>query len=239
MVENNMRITERQEKILNKLIEDYVLSAQPISSEFLERKHRFGLSPATLRIEMQKLTDGGYLAQPHTSSGRVPTDKGYRFFVDKILKEKKQEVDMESWMEDEFEDTIKFFQSLTRKLALESQSLVFSYLKDEDIFWKEGWEEILKEPEFGDQDYLVNFAEFLEDFEKDIEEFKMSPGIKIYIGRENPFNGAKDFSMIFSRCRLPNSKDGILSLVGPKRMDYGKNINLINSLTEALAEIKE
>lgn len=229
-----MRVTERQEKILDSLIEDYVFSAQPISSEFLEKKHRFGLSPATLRIEMQRLADAGYLAQPHTSSGRVPTDKGYRFFVDKLLKEKKQDVDMENWLEDEFGDTIKFFQSLTKKLALESQSLVFSYLKDEDMFWKEGWEEILKEPEFGSQDYLVNFAEFLEDFEKDIEDFKINPGIKIYIGKENPFNRAKDFSMIFSCCRLPNSKEGILSLMGPKRMDYGKNINLINSLTELL-----
>lgn len=229
-----MKITERQEKILNKLIEDYVLSAQPISSEFLEKKHGFGLSSATLRIEMQKLTDGGYLIQPHTSSGRVPTDKGYRFFVDRLLKKRKKDIDIKGWLEDDMQDAIKFLQSLTRKLAAESQSLVFSYLKGEDIFWKEGWQKILREPEFGDQDYALNFVKFLEDFEKDIEDFDVNAGIKIYIGRENPFNKASDFSMIFSSCRLPESKQGIFSLVGPKRMDYGRNINLINSLTELL-----
>ena len=80
-------ITKRQENILEVLVRDYINSAQPISSEFLEKKHKFGLSPATLRIEMQKLTDGGYLIQPHTSAGRVPTDRGYRFFVDKIMED--------------------------------------------------------------------------------------------------------------------------------------------------------
>ena len=84
-----MEISERQSDILNNLIKDYIQLAHPVSSEFLEKKHSFGLSPATLRIEMQKLTDKGFLSQPHTSAGRVPTDKGYRFFVNELLKENK------------------------------------------------------------------------------------------------------------------------------------------------------
>jgi len=113
-----------------------------------------------------------------------------------------------------------------------------SYLEKERIFWKEGWEEILKEPEFKEKNYLIQFAEFLENFEKNIEDLEINSGIKIYIGKENPFKKAKDFSIISSRCRFPK-EEGIISLLGPKRMAYHRNISLIKSLAEALAEARE
>src|SRR4030042_6643044 len=78
------KLTERQEKILDIALREYVATAQPVSSQELLKKHDFGVSPATIRNEMQKLTDKGYLLQPHTSAGRIPTDKGYRFFVNKL-----------------------------------------------------------------------------------------------------------------------------------------------------------
>ena len=80
-----MEPVKRQKEILNSVIEEYINSAQPVSSQLLEKKYDFGICPATIRIEMQKLTDKGFLCQPHTSAGRVPTDKGYRFFVDNLL----------------------------------------------------------------------------------------------------------------------------------------------------------
>ncbi|MBI4359197.1 MAG: hypothetical protein HY577_01230, partial [Candidatus Nealsonbacteria bacterium] len=70
-----MELTERQKNILERIIEDYVALAQPVSSLELEKKYNFGIKPAMLRIEMEKLSDGGYLSQPFVSSGRVPTDK--------------------------------------------------------------------------------------------------------------------------------------------------------------------
>ncbi len=75
-------ITERQEKILNYLIKEYINSAEPISSEFLKKKYSLEVSPATIRNELQDLTEKGYITQPHTSAGRVPTEKGYRFFIE-------------------------------------------------------------------------------------------------------------------------------------------------------------
>ncbi|MBA4320031.1 MAG: heat-inducible transcriptional repressor HrcA, partial [Flavobacterium sp.] len=78
-------LTERQTEILNRLIQEYIYSAKPVSSQLLEKKHNFGICPAMLRIEMQKLTEQEFLFQPHTSAGRTPTDKGYRFFVDKLF----------------------------------------------------------------------------------------------------------------------------------------------------------
>jgi len=234
-----MAITERQNLILDKIIEEYIALAQPVSSQELEKKHDFGISPATIRIEMQKLTETGFLYQPHTSAGRVPTDKGYRFFVDNLLGkgflEEKYDLEIENLIEKEIGDTIKFLRSLTKSLAATSSNLALSYLyNNKDFLWKEGWEEILGEPEFKETEYISNFAKLLKSFEENIINLEINSGIKIYIGKENPFSKARDFSIIISRCYFPKKQEGILAILGPKRMAYQKNISLIDSLTKLL-----
>jgi len=278
-----MKITERQEKILNTIVKEYIDSAWPVSSQLLEKKYDFEISPATIRIEMQKLAETGLLCQPHTSAGRVPTDKGYRFYVDNLLEKQLENLEIGDWFGNKIEGVIKFNQPpeqqrkgkkrinllrppelqrrgkkkinllrppersdgwrrinilrlVTKNLALASSALALSYLPEEKILWKEGWEEILREPEVEEKNFISNFTKLLENFEKNIEDLKINSGIKIYIGRENPFPKAKDFSIICSRCYFPDEREAVVSLLGPKRMNYDRNIGLINSLAEALAE---
>jgi heat-inducible transcriptional repressor len=238
-----MQLSERQNLILGKIVEDYINSAKPVSSQFLEEEYDFDISPATIRIEMQKLTDGGYLFQPHTSAGRVPTDKAYRLLVDRLFEDELSKFDIEEsdirdWFEKEIENTFKFIQSLTKHLALASSALALSYLSKEKFLWKEGWEEILKEPEFNEREQVINFTEFLNNFEENIEKIKADSGIKIYIGKENIFPKAKDFAVISSKFFLPEEGETILALLGPKRMAYSKNISLIKSLTEFLKDFE-
>jgi len=237
-------ITTRQEEILNGIVQEYIKTAQPISSQLLEKKHKFGVSAPTIRIEMQKLTDIGFLYQPHTSAGRVPTDKGYRFFVDNLFEKgfpkEKDIFKIEDLIEREIGDTVRFLQSLIKNLAsFSSNSLALGYLFDEDLFWKEGWEDVLGEPEFKEAKVITDFADVIKHFEKEIEDIEINSGIKVYIGKENPFSKVKDFSIIISKCHFPNDEKGVLAIAGPKRMAYDKNISLIKSLAEALAEARE
>ncbi len=230
-------LTQRQKEIFNKIVEEYIDSAQPVSSKLLERKFNFGICPATIRIEMQKLTDDGLVFQPHTSAGRVPTDEGYRFFVNDLLKgdfsKENAHLRTKDWIAEESNDTIKLLQSITKNLALLSSNLALGYLLNEKILWKDGWEEILLEPEFKETKLIVNFADLLKNFEDCLDEFEINSGIKIYIGKENPFSKTKEFSIILSRYHFPPADDeGILAILGPKRMCYSKNINLLNSLKE-------
>lgn len=227
-------INERQVKILNVLIKEYIQSAQPISSGLLQKKYNLYIKNAMIRREMQVLTSRGFLYQPYTSAGKVPTDKGYRFFVDDLLEKELNCFEIKDWFKNEIEDNIKLIQSLTKNLAHISNSLVLTYLEKENIFWKDGWEEILKEPEFSEKNFALNFVEFLEIFENNIENFKINSKIKIYIGKENPVKKGKNFSVIASKCNLPTGEDTILFLLGPKRMAYDINIGLINSLTKLL-----
>jgi transcriptional regulator of heat shock response len=231
------KLTERQEKILDAVIREYVDSAEPVSSQALQKKHDFDLSPATLRNEMQKLTDKGFLLQPYTSAGRIPTDKGYRFFVNNLLnKENKDSKELApvNWKGGEKDDSLRFIQNLTRHLAEESRALALNYFEDEDLFWKEGWEEVLKEPEFGERDNIIDFTQLLKNFEEHIEDIKKDGGVSIHIGKENSFPGAKNFTVISSHYHLPGGGEGTISIIGPKRMEYDKNINLINSLMKLL-----
>jgi len=233
-----METTQRQTEILNRLIQEYIDSARPVSSQLLEKKYDFSICPAMIRIEMQKLTDQGFIQQPHTSAGRVPTDKGYRFFVDNLLKSKIPEFEDVLEIEDIFQkagkDIFKLTGRLTKFLAEQSSNFTILNLLERDFFWKEGWEEILQEPEFEEKDLISNFTELLESFEKNIENLKINSEIKVYIGKENPFLKNKDFSIIISKCHLPKKEEGILSILGPKRMAYDKNISLINSLIKIL-----
>ena len=157
-----MGITIRQTEILNNIVREYIDLAQPVPSQLLARKYDFGIKPAMVRIELQKLTDKGFLYQPHTSAGRVPTDKGYRFFVDRLLEKELSSFEVEDWFKNEIEKDIKFIQNLTKNLAHFSGALAFSYFEKEKIFWKEGWEEILKEPEFREKECIINFTKLLE-----------------------------------------------------------------------------
>ena len=240
----NYNLTERQEKLLKNIVEEYIKRVEPISSDFLQKKYYKDICPATIRIEMKKLTDRGYLYQPHTSAGRVPTDKSYRFFVDNLLeKELKYPVDFEINKEKLFkkeDDIFQIIQYLTRFIAKKTRMLTISYLLNEDFLWKEGWEEVLREPEFEKRDYVLSFTEFLERFENHIEryikELKKDEGINVFIGEENPLPEAEDFSIIFSSCCLIKNEKGIISILGPKRMPYKRNLELINSLIKELKE---
>ena len=237
-------VTERQEKILNNLIADYIRLARPISSKFLEKKHNFGLSPATIRNEMQELTKKGYIAQPHTSAGRVPTDKGYRFFVNNFLEELDEFFEKEfskemREMEKELRDSLKFHRAVTKILASVSSNLALSYNFDEKVFWKEGWRETLAEPEFEDIDIVSEFTEMVENLEKNIKDFCRGDfgEIKINIGKENPrFLKTKKFTIIRSTYHFPKKKKGMIAILGPTRMEYPKNISLINSVLKTLSK---
>lgn len=222
-------LSERRREILDRIIETYIKTAEPVSSKFLEEKYDFGICPATIRIEMQRLMDDGFIYQPYTSAGRVPTDKGYRFYVDNMkLKSKNRELRIE----EEINDSFRFFQNLTKRIAELTSNLALTYFPEEDVFFKEGWNSIFKEPEFEDPGLVSKFAEMVENMEKEIGEFEEIDSPQIFIGRENQLPGTQEFSTIISKIHLLEDKEGMLVILGPKRMDYNKNVGLVRSLNK-------
>jgi heat-inducible transcriptional repressor len=231
-------LTPRQNEILKALINEYIRTAEPVSSGFLARKYDFGLCPSAIRIEMQFLIKSGFLEQPHTSAGRVPTDRAYRFFVDNTSAPKSgKSIESEiANILNKKNDTFELANDVARFLADASSNLAIVHSLKNHLSWQQGWEEISKEPEFRDQEFAVNLFNFLDDFEEKIA--SMIPnGVGIFIGHEIPITRARDLSIVCSTCPISSRDTALVSIIGPKRMDYGKNIYLINSVNKALREI--
>jgi transcriptional regulator of heat shock response len=238
----NMMLTQRQQKILEAIIREYIQGAEPISSQLLKEKYDFGIKNAMIRREMQELCDLGYLAQPHPSAGRIPTEKGYRSYVDKLLgelfgedKEDLFEFDFRAEIEKE-KDIVRLFDLLTRKIAFLVSNFTLGYMNALNVVWKAGWQEILLEPEFRNQAAIVEFVQMVETIERQIGHMTFPGEIQVYIGRENPFFKTPDFSTVITRCAFKRGQEGIIAVIGPTRMHYEHTIRIVWALKKFLDE---
>ncbi|MCD6271159.1 hypothetical protein J7J24_02285 [bacterium] len=237
-------ITPRQKKILFKTIEEYIKTAQPVSSLRLNERYNFNVSPATIRNEMMELSRKGLLFRPYSSSGRIPTDRAYLFFVEEFIKNVKPHKNLLKELKEiktSLDDLLDFSQHLTRILNEFSSSLVLNYLFEKDLLWEEGWTDALLEPEFSDRNCVKKFARLVEETERKIQDiFYNEPfrSVKVFVGKDNPINKCDEFSIIVSRVKIPKTQKGAcVILLGPKRMPYKRNLQAIYTLLEFVEKI--
>ncbi len=230
------KVSDREKALLDIIIKEYINKAKPVSSDYLKKRYKLKVSPATIRNDMYRLSKGGYLSKLYTSAGRIPTTKAYRLFVQEILEEPEEKSeDFENIIreiQEIAEDDFQFLSLVTKSLAEYSCSFAFTYYQNH--LYKEGWKEIIKNPELSQTKSLEEFLKILEKIEPNIEELaKDSFEIKVYIGKEKNVN-LKDFSLIIGNTVFSDNQKAVLALMGPERMKYDKNIEIINSLIKAL-----
>lgn len=240
----------RQEKILKAVVKEYIDTAQPVSSSILFEKHKLNVSPATIRAEMKNLETDGYLHQPHTSAGRVPTDRGYRFFIDDlitsqklVLKEKKCfpcEL-LESETIDHIMPKIANFLAEMSSNSAISGWLDFEGEEGESEFYKVGMGKLLRELEIGHDNLNLQIADIFDYLDKNIEELfniVQEDDFGVYIGEENPIKQMRGLSMIISGRKLRSGKRGLFAILGPRRMKYDKNIALMDYIKKLFDSVK-
>lgn len=132
-----MDITSRQEEILNALIQEYISTAEPVGSIHLKKSINLDICPATIRNDLQELTEAGYIAQPHTSAGRVPTQKAYRYFAEKIYTEREQDfsdfiVRQISTAHQQIEEQMKLAEQLMKSLSEAETTLNYTRIENKD-----------------------------------------------------------------------------------------------------------
>ncbi len=236
-----MNITDRQGDILNRVVKSHIDLAEPVSSEYLKKRYHLPFSTATIRSEMQRLTETGHLCQPHTSAGRVPTDMGYRFFVDTLKKAEgivdERVAEEIRKMRKDVEDYLIFLKESSRLISLFSSGLAISCISGTGIFIKDGWKRTFDDPEFSDVKKVKDFLSMVDYFEDNIDDFDLTcSSVRIYIGNEAPISKAEDFSIVISKCSFFKGKEGIVAILGPKRMAYDRNILLIDSIVKILKD---
>ena len=335
-------LDERKLKILQAIIRNYLETGEPVGSRTISKYTDLNLSSATIRNEMADLEELGFIVQPHTSAGRIPSDKGYRLYVDMLLKDKVQEVEtmkdlllqkadrLESLLQQvakllavntqyttmvstpQYKKKVKFIQlteveehkllavivfdrnivknkilhieaALDKEILLKMNIIVNTFLQglglgeitlpviaqmkeqageyrtivndvldaimqavieEEDIeIYTSGTTNILRYPELSDRESATNLlytleekkvlSEFIQDKMED-EEFR---GIQVFIGDETPVESMRECSVVTATYEIEEGVYGKVGIIGPKRMDYQKVVNTLQSLMSQLDDI--
>ena len=344
MENKNFELDERKEKILDAIIRNYLETGEPVGSRTISKYTDLNLSSATIRNEMADLEELGYIIQPHTSAGRIPSDKGYRFYVDHLMQEKDREVtEMKEFVIEKTEkmeqvlkqvakllanntnyatlvsapayntNKIKFIQlshvddehilavivmnnnmvknqmidvesSLDNETLLKLNLLLNSALnglsiqeinlgtiaklkeqagshstivgevldalanalnENEDLqIYTSGATNILKYPELSGSESATNLLSAFEEKEEllslvteSLADQESETGIQVYIGNEAPIQTMKDCSVVTATYDLGEGVKGTIGIVGPKRMDYKKVVNNLETVMTQLDTI--
>lgn len=229
-------MTERQSKLLQAIVEQYAEVAAPVGSSLLARA--FGVSSATVRADMAELEHLGYIEQPHTSAGRVPTDKGYRYYVNQLgsLDEKPQagaERALAARMaggglpEQTIRNTVDTLVELTHNLGLATIG---------EQLYMSGLSNLFGQPEFMQTGQVQQVARLLDNLEPWLYEAAPNEPLSVYIGQENPIGGGAGCSLIISRFRSPFSDRSYIGILGPTRQSYRDVMALVGRAGRTLEE---
>ncbi len=218
-------LTARQTQILKVLIDEYVEKATPVGSEILEKKYNLGVSSATIRNEMVKLTSLGYLKQPHTSAGRIPTPKAMRFYIDQLMEEKKMSLTDEVKAKEEVWDVRKDLNALMEEavhsLATRTGNLAVAMVDDEGRIWHSGYANIFANPEFSDLELCANLFSLLEEVNSlhDIffERANDSSEVRVIFGEELGWRTLSPIGFAATQFRVMR-KNAALGVIGPARV---------------------
>lgn len=232
-------MTERQAQILAAIIEQYAEVASPVGSLMLAKI--FNVSSATIRAEMGRLEEMGYIAQPHTSAGRIPTDKGYRFYVNQLTQDDApgaidrtaRAIDTRlsgaGRPERAIRTAVDTLAELTHNVGLATIG---------DQLYMSGFGRLFSQPEFVQAAGPIHeVAQLLDNLEPWLREAAPNQPLNVYIGRENPIGKASGCSLIISRFRSPFSDQSYIGVLGPTRQSYRHVMSLVSHAGQTLEEV--
>jgi heat-inducible transcriptional repressor len=222
----------RQEKLLTLVIKNHIATAEPVGSKFLVSEGGLDLSEATVRNELRALEEEGYLTHPHTSAGRIPTAKGYRYYVDRL---NLQELELSKRDKESLVEAItnngeeKAQKQLAKNLAELTGSAVVVAFSPQVIYYT-GLANLFQKPEFNEFGLIVNVSSLFDHFEDVLDDFYdlVSTSPQFFIGEEHSL-GSMLSVLAF---RFGNKEESLFALLGPQRMDYGKNYAFMKKVFE-------
>lgn len=236
-------LTQRQVQILKSLIEEYINTAEPVGSETLEKKHNLSASPATIRNEMVRLEELGYLKKPHTSAGRIPTAVAMKFYVKQLMKEKElsvaEEVALKERVWDYREREAQCLRAIVKSLAEKTRALAIATTQGGDIF-AAGYANILDMPEFFDIDITKNLLSALDEFDTFQTVFgavEDNEDIHILLGDELGPRLRGPYGFVFTKYQTPMHMIGEVGVLGPTRLNYTSVIPTVRYFGDLIEEI--
>lgn len=233
-----MRLDARKEDILGFIVHDYIGTAFPVSSGRISARKAIDASPATIRNIMLELDDEHYLYQPHTSAGRAPTEKGYRYFIAHLMSDRQPNAEIRGRLDKIIEnmecEADLAFEELSRAMA--GHLKLFSgigFLDSKEKIFGKGLAEVLRAPEFMERNLASEFADFTESIAKNLVDFDKEAkkdfepifhvrgfgAVSVFFDDEN-----------FGRCAVFSA--------GPKRMNYEKATSVLKYAAKDIKDKK-
>jgi len=234
-----MAMTDRQQKILSAVVEQYAEVASPVGSSLLAKV--FNVSSATIRAEMAELERFGFIMQPHTSAGRIPTDKGYRFYVN-VLSESSQGMLPERRGEKALAARVQQAGVPERMIRNAVDTLVelthnLSIATIGNQLYMSGLSNLFGQPEFINGGQVRQVAQLLDNLEPWLREAAPNEPLSVYIGHENPIGRSAGCSLIICRFSSPFSDSSYIGTLGPTRQSYRDGMTLVARAGQELEEM--
>lgn len=239
-----MDLSDRQIQILKCIVEEFTETAQAVGSDTLDKKYNLGISPATIRNEMVQLTNQGFLKQPHTSAGRIPSPMAIKFYVNELMKEKElpvsEEVAVKGRVWDHRFKMEKLLQEATKCLSEKTGALSVAVTDDQSVFHS-GYANILDIPEFFDIDVTRSVLSLLEETQSLLNIFQKAVGedpVHILVGEELGHQYLEPVGMVYTNFAA-GKRSGSLGVIGPSRLNYPYVIPMVRYFGNLINEIAQ
>ncbi len=225
---------ERLKQLFALVVEDVIETAEPVGSQSLVEKHQLEVSSATVRNWFAQLEEQGLMMQPHTSSGRIPTERGYRLYVDELLDRrplgKRDRQELEQIAADQT-DRARRIKVIAKRIAEISGNAIVVGLGEADTYYT-GLSQLFAQPEFRDWNRMVSLSQILDRLDEVLNAVRRTRFDQpvVLIGQQCPFGSACS-SMMFTL------EDGTLfGVLGPMRMDYRRGFALLSTIQELMSQ---
>ncbi|USN53815.1 MAG: hypothetical protein H6760_01440 [Candidatus Nomurabacteria bacterium] len=239
-----MKLSERQQHILQAVIQEHLVQGKPVGSQQLVTAGGFDVSSATMRNEMAELEEKGFLTHPHTSAGRIPTEQGWRYYLDHIIEKKELSKKEESYLQQQVKSSEpagpQKVKTLAKALAELSEEAIMIGFAPNDVYYT-GLRNLFSKPEFQDFAVVTQLSEVIDHLDEALSRLflrkeKSQQDVTVLVGQEHPFGA--DCSVIMTQ--IPVAKGnatGILGILGPMRQQYADNIARLDYSRHLLTEL--
>lgn len=230
-----MELNDRQETILRAILAEHIKTAVPVGSGVLVEKYRIGLSPASIRHEMVELEDRGFLAQPHTSAGRIPTIRAYRYYLEHFLKHcevpKKSQEAIKKAFRSETEPEVRF-KSVAKVIAdLCSNTVIVGFAR-RDVYYT-GLSNLFHQPEFAERMTILNLSAVVDHLDEVVSHIfdDIHDEPKVLLGKDNPFG--EETGALLAKFHT-HSHEHLFGMLGPVRMPYDHHLAVLRYTKELI-----
>jgi heat-inducible transcriptional repressor len=234
-------MTERQQRILSAVVEQYAEVASPVGSTLLAKL--FNVSSATIRAEMAELERLGFIKQPHTSAGRIPTDKGYRYYVNAISEDDAKDISLAERRGEKALATRVQHAGAPERMIRNAVDTIVELTHNLGLatigpqLYMSGLSNLFGQPEFINGIQVQQVARLLDNLEPWLREAAPNEPLSVYIGQENPIGRTAGCTLIISRFRSPFSDRSYIGTLGPTRQSYRDVMSLVARAGQELEEV--